>query len=243
MLAGRHPRSPECTEAARVALADRDPRVRFAAASFERGEAGRVVLEALVGDPKAVPEEVRAASLERLVEHHGYEFAQPTVKRALASKSVAIRRAAIAAAGGARDPTLLDYLCVPGFVPEPELAETVATALGQASDPRAEPTLIALLAVDDAKVRVAAAAALASVGTVRAVEPLLPLTKGVLDTELHRVAQDAIRKIQSRLGDAEAGRVSVSKVESLAGGVSLASEGGELSVASAPDVEKRRSGG
>jgi hypothetical protein len=77
-------------------------------------------------------------------------------------------------------------------------------------------------------VKRAAAAALGLVGTVRAVEPLLQLAQ----ESLGETARDAVRRIQARLGgEAEAGRLSVAAQDAAAGGLSIASAGGELSVA------------
>jgi HEAT repeat protein len=103
-------------------------------------------------------------------------------------------------------------------------------ALGVLGDARAEPHLIELLRHADEKVRMAAAAALGIVGGIQAVEPLLPLTKGLFNGDLHAAARDAVRRIQSRLGDVEAGRLSVAAAGP-EGALSVSGEGGELSVA------------
>jgi HEAT repeat protein len=120
---------------------------------------------------------------------------------------------------------------------DPALSAAAATTLGLLGDPQAEDALIRLLACENSAVRCAAAKSLGIVGTVHAVEPLLPLTKGLLgDAELRQAAQDAVRRIQGSLGDVEAGRVSVVKVEDVAGALSLTADGGELSL---PPEKKR----
>ena len=79
-----------------------------------------------------------------------------------------------------------------------ELAQAVVKALGEREDPRCEPVLLKLLAHSDGAVRRTAAVSLGLVGTIRAVEPLLPLTQGLLtDGELKRAAFDSIRRIQA----------------------------------------------
>jgi hypothetical protein len=100
---------------------------------------------------------------------------------------------------------------------------------------RAESPLISLLGHESTEVRTAAVKALGVVGTVRAVEPLLPLTKALLVPDLRAAALDSIRRIQGRLGDVDGGRVSVAKVEEVAGAVSISTEGGELSLAKAQE--------
>ena len=48
--------------------------------------------------------------------------------------------------------------------------------------------------------------------------------------ELQSAAQDAVRRIQGRVGDHGAGHLSVALVEERAGAVSIAAGGGEVSV-------------
>jgi hypothetical protein len=61
---------------------------------------------------------------------------------------------------------------------------------------------------------------LGQAGSVRAVEPLTALAAG---GALQRQARDAIRRIQSRLGDVGAGRLSVAADPAPGGAVSLPS--------------------
>jgi HEAT repeat protein len=110
---------------------------------------------------------------------------------------------------------------------EPALAEAVANALGKIGDAKMESALLRLLNRPDLAVKRAAAAALGLVGTVRAVEPLLFEEQG----ELGHSARDAVRRIQARLVDADAGRVSLAPQQSGSGALSIAPEGGELSEA------------
>jgi HEAT repeat protein len=109
----------------------------------------------------------------------------------------------------------------------------VVAALAQIGDAASEPALLRwLVATDSVPMKIGVARALAQVGTVAAVEPLLPLTKGLLsDGDLKRTARAAIDTIQARLGDVEAGRLSISELARQDGALSLATEGGELSMA------------
>jgi hypothetical protein len=117
------------------------------------------------------------------------------------------------------------------------LAQAAARALAELGDARAEPILIQLLGHESLEARSAAAEALGKLGTVRAVEPLLPLTKGLTTSAaLKDAARAAVRAIQGRLGVVEAGRVSLTEEEAHAGALSIASEGGEVSLAPPEEV-------
>jgi hypothetical protein len=109
-----------------------------------------------------------------------------------------------------------------------------ATLLGTWALPEAEPALLALLADVAPRVQQAAAQALGVLGSVAAVEHLLPLTQTVLDSQLRAAARAAVGSIQSRLGNVDAGRISLVEERSLAGAVALvepaAARAGELSV-------------
>lgn len=98
---------------------------------------------------------------------------------------------------------------------ESEDAEAIvaaASAPGLARDAEAEESLIAQLRHPLAQVRIAAAAALGASGSVRAVEPLIRETHGILvDPDARKAALDAIAAIQSRLPNAEPGRLTLTE--------------------------------
>ena len=129
---------------------------------------------------------------------------------------------AVAACGDTRDRAFADPICALAKRLDPGLSEAVATALGKLGDPRAEPALLRLLARDVAEVRRAAAIALGLTGSVRAVEPLLEAGGDA--------ARDAVRRIQARLGDAGAGRLSLAQEDATAGALSPAADEGQLSL-------------
>jgi HEAT repeat protein len=231
LLVDRFGSSEQTKRAVQVALGDRDPFVRVLGAAHEQGEKGMAILQAVAADPRSEVD-VRVLALKRLVAIFGYANARPLVIDALAAPDRILNGAAVLAAGTAHDVSQLERITALADAGDEALTETVATALGKLGDARAEVALIGLLGRESTAVRIAAAAALGLIGTVHAVEPLLPLSKGLLgNADLHKAARDSIRRIQSRLGDAEAGRVSVASVDEAAGAVSLAAGGGEVSLA------------
>jgi HEAT repeat protein len=240
ILANRFADSEAAKLAAESALDDGDQWVRVLAATMVRNEKALEILRAVVADPHSSTE-LRVMALNRLVSKFGYDEAKELVTRAFASRQEEIRRAAIEAASDAGDLSQLEQICALAADVVPAIASLVATALGKLGDARAETTLIGLLGHEVIEVRAAAASALGLVGTVRAVVPLLPLTEGILHGELRQAARDAIRKIQSRLGDAEAGRISLAGAEESSGAVSLTTEGGEVSIAQDPAAKRTKS--
>jgi HEAT repeat protein len=115
--------------------------------------------------------------------------------------------------------------------------EQLANELGSLDAARAEATLIELLSHPAHGVRRAAAISPGAVGTVRAVEPLLPLTKGITTNDALKIAaRHSIRRIQSRLGEAADGQLSLMTQDEQTGALSLSTDGGELSVT--PDRTK-----
>ena len=95
---------------------------------------------------------------------------------------------------------------------------------------RAEASLLDLARSGALEAKITAVQALGAVGTVRAVEPLLPLTEGLLnDSNLKRVARQAVQAIQARLGDVSAGSLSLVDRGAAAGGLTVSGEAGALS--------------
>jgi len=111
----------------------------------------------------------------------------------------------------------------------------LAAALGSLPAAGAQGVLIQLLSDASPVVQHASAESLGAIGSVAAVEPLLPLAEGLGRAQLRQAARAAIGRIQSRLGEAEAGRLSLADERPLAGAVALADAPavrvGELSLA------------
>lgn len=109
------------------------------------------------------------------------------------------------------------------------LPDVVARRLEAARD---EASLIVLLGPSAAlPAQIAAAQALGAMGTAAAVEPLLPLARGLLvDPTLKRLASAAVTNIQARLGQRERGAVTLTDTAASAGALALSGMTGELSL-------------
>jgi HEAT repeat protein len=148
-----------------------------------------------------------------------------------------LHRAAVAAAARGRfvrlAPTVADLVTAGDADTRREIAE----ALGVLGDPATEPALLRLLEDASTQVQCAAARSLGSIGSVLAVEPLMPHTEGLGNAQRRQAARAAIGQIQSRLGNVEAGRVSLAE-DALSGAVSLAGQGSEAAGALSLSAER-----
>lgn len=145
-----------------------------------------------------------------------------------------VRRAALA---GLVEAGAVDVLVAVEPMGDPTEAEALARGLGRLGDPRAQPLLLDLLGDLEEQVRTAAAIALGAVGDAAAVEPLREAagSRSVVLSPLARAVETAVQQIQSRLGGAQAGEISLAAVAPLAGAVSPAGDsessgGGEVSL-------------
>jgi hypothetical protein len=216
ILLQQHPEATITSDVTRKALDDADPEIRLLAATRDKGMYGYTILERLVAEDG--DDGIRARALTELSRAYGTGVALAT-RKALGSTGVALRRAAIRAVAHAHDVEALEALCaIPADDP---CALDCAGALEALADGRAEPALLELLANGKAEVQVAAARALGVCGTVKAVEPLLARGKGLLGSDFKQTARDAVRAIQSRLGDAEAGRLALAEPAPEEGALSL----------------------
>jgi hypothetical protein len=162
-----------------------------------------------VGDP--LPG-VRARSLE-------------TARRCVADPSAEVAVIAALALGEEGVPTLEERIDAPGL---PGLLRLEALkALGSQSEGR----LLALLGDSDLEVQVAAVRALYEVGTLGAVEHLLPLTQGLLtDGDLKREARNAVDAIQARHGGERGAFTLADATPEGEGALSLTGDAGALSL-------------
>jgi HEAT repeat protein len=205
--------------ALRGALKSSDPEARL----FALRELGPESVEFML--PVATEDQdphVRAEALRHLGSFAG-ERLWPTIEIALRNPHEEVRRAAILAAATTDHVAMVPRIIDQANDAYPVTAEAVAWALGELGDPAAEPALAKLLARDSVEVRRAAATALGLVGTVTAIAPLLASGEGTFtDGELKRAASRAVASIRSRLGNVDAGRLSL--VEQQAGALSLAED-------------------
>jgi HEAT repeat protein len=193
-----HPSSQETTRALQAALGDPDAEVRLFAATRAGQPQALAALRELV-ETEANPPEVRLFALEHLLSKFRYAKFAPTIAVALDAVDEQVRIAAVQAVGAKRDVAMLERVCAMIAGSRERLAGSIAKTLGQLGDPKAEPTLIKLLSYDSEQVKVAAVQALGQVGTVSALEPLLPLTKGLqLSGRIKEAAREAVHRIQAR---------------------------------------------
>jgi HEAT repeat protein len=225
---------PESEAARRASLAAvRDPHaeLRLQAAVYLADEAADRPC-GLARDG-AAREELRVRAAEALTARCSPAVAAPRLEELFACELPAVRRVAIEGLGRLRHASALERLAQ--IMPEADrqTGPALAEVLGLLGDASVEPHLLSLLSSEDDATKAAAARALAKVGTVAAVEPLLRYTKSLaLGSDLERVAREAIGAIQSRLGDVQAGRLALAEAAPEDGGLSLAPEAGGLSVPS-----------
>jgi hypothetical protein len=120
------------------------------------------------------------------------------------------------------------------------LAVAAARALGASKQPAAEAPLLDALRISLLDVGVAVATALGQVGTAAAVLPLKEVAESAREAPLRKAAREAIAAIQSRLGGASPGQLSLADGE--AGQLSLADDDprGRVSMAKADEPPARR---
>jgi len=227
-LIGEHSRDPRTIEALRTACSDPSPEIRLRAAK-ELGAEGRGVLldlaESLVDDA------VSAEAVSILDRALPFERTTAILDHALDRQYNQTTRVCLEALGKSGDTAAVDALAQVMTREQGEPAAAAAQALGTTESPAAEPPLIDALQREQADLRVAAATALGLLGSVAAVLPLKEAAERFwLDLELRRATRQAIAGIQSRLGGASPGQLSLAETET--GQLSLAPfEAGQLSLA------------
>ncbi len=218
-------------DAAQRALSDPSAGVRLQAALY-LGDAGFEVLAGIVRDA-ASGLVARTRALRYLGSRYPDKAVVPLLEEAVSDSDPLIARVAVRQLGRVRHRAVIEML-VPRIAADGDraLMVAIADALASLSAPQAEGKLVELLEHSETDVRVAAARALATCGTVAAVEPLMKHTKGFFtDGDLKRAAADAIAAIQSQLRDVDAGRLSVVEPTDHTGSLSLSEDRGSLSMA------------
>ncbi|MEY4547108.1 MAG: hypothetical protein RL685_3303 [Pseudomonadota bacterium] len=203
---------------ARALLTDQDNAVRVLAGQH-LGAEGFPVLRTELTDA-GVHVEIRIAALRALAELRAPDL-EPLLGTVLTESSPAeLVCAALANVVEQRRSALIPAVARCSESDSESVRRAVAHALGKLAG--GEPALLRLLEDTSPDVRQAAVEALAKVGSVQAVEPLLPLSQGLVPGPLRNAARAAITRIQARLGHVEAGRVSLADQQGLVGAVDLA---------------------
>lgn len=145
----------------------------------------------------------------RIVRAMPVERVRPLMQLLLEDGSLELARRAVGWVKESRSEDCLRHLVrVMHRFDDPSLARSVAEAMGEIGDPKAQPTLLNLLNREDDGLRTAALTALGRVGTRDALPAILPFTKGLfLDRELKRAAKEAQERIEARAQAPAAGPV------------------------------------
>lgn len=219
---------------AHALLGDASGAVRTLAAR-QLGTSGFAVLRAEASDAQA-HHELRLAALQGLAEQGAPELEALLAEHLARPGPPELVVGVLAIVAEQRRQPLLELTTRWTESDSERVRRAAAAALGKLSG--AEPALLRLLADPSPTVQQAAVEALAEAGSVRAVEPLLPLSRGLVPGALRNAARAAIAQIQARLGNVEGGRVSLAGQQELllAGAVDLADVSvavrtGELSLA------------
>jgi HEAT repeat protein len=228
-------------DTASALLSDANAPLRLLAAK-QLGAQGCLPLLGLASDA-TLGTALRAEAVQALGAQGGATLA-PALASLAGDAAPEVARAALAAIAAQRLTALVPAVLECAQSPAAAVRAGAAAALAQFGPATAEATLIGLLSDPSPDVQLASAEALGEVGTVTAVEPLLPVAQGFGRAQLRRAARAAIGRIQSRLGPAEAGLLSLAIDHELAGAVDLVDPAlsvGELSLAEPLDPEQAAS--
>lgn len=229
LLVVRDGKGPLTRTTATKLLRDRDGRVRLAAARLLLDGDSFHALGELVQSHSHPA--LREEALALLLEYWSYGQCRPLIEVALRTGTPGLGVIALGAVVRARDASHLPLVARCAGRDDPKLTAGAAHALGELGDASHEQILLPLLARESDEVKLAAVRALGLIGTVASVEPLLPLTSGLrLPGAVKEAARDSIRRIQSRIGPVESGRLSLIGEHESSGGLSLSLEGGGLSL-------------
>lgn len=229
------PRAPE-TLAACAWAADEmaDPAVRLRAGRH-LGAAGWPHLMRLMAAP-GIPGPIRRAALESLVQSMPSAELTAVLESQVDGVDEEFAPAVVRVLGSLAAASAFDRVVGRSAAAHAPLAAAIAQALPRLDARRAEPVLLRLLQRPEPGVRAAAARALAEVGTLSAIESLRACERAgslAREPEEHEAVRAAIASILERLGNPEAGRLSLAAEHEESGALSMAGAGGELS--SAPE--------
>jgi hypothetical protein len=218
VMAREWPQHESTRQSMTNALGDLHPEVRLHAA-LELGEAGRPALRKLALAPDVL-DVYSARAIDGLGPHLPLGDARAALEASLPAERLLTAQAAARTLGRGDD---RDVAAVAALLGDPRatLAVTAAQALGRATAPSAESALLGALAESREEVVAAVAEALGHVGTARAVLPLQELEQRSRWGG-HKVAREAVVRIQERLTGATPGQLAIA--EGGAGQVSLSDD-------------------
>jgi hypothetical protein len=223
LLEKRYPGWPQSVRACRAALTSTHVELKYAGAVYLGREGIGALEEMALSD--TTWESHRINALKHLAKPEFREEAIPVLVQLLDSPVHTVRRAAAEGIGRLRHRDSLRKLGEILGVCDQETALVIVKAMERIREPAAEEFLFPLLQWESTPLKYAIAEALGRFGTVQAVEPLLEVAKGLtVPHELKWAARKAVAQIQSRLGGAEAGRLSITTPVEEDGGLSLAGE-------------------
>lgn len=229
---------PSSKEVAHKAVQDRDPTIRLLAAVQLGVEGLPVIRELMVA--QAGHAHARVKVVHHLAAFYPDERVVPLLEMAATDLVPDVRSAAIGALAAQGHRGLLSTLLQAAPKERDEgVCVVMARAFGRLPDPRGEGALLELLEREDTRVRRAAAEALGQVGSPRAVEALLPHTKGFFtNSELKETASAAVSAIQGRIRGAGSGQLTLAEPAAHQGAISLSNAAGELSLQDPPTATK-----
>lgn len=220
LLVSQFARHPATLEALQRACEDEDQEVKLEAALALGPEQAEATLrEIACGDRSADP--LAARAIVALDHRLTSEQLQAILNQALRTWRRETARTCLLALGNQGGPSVVEPLAKVLNLVTGDLACTAARALGASRAPAAEAPLLRALETTASDVRLAAAFALGRVGGASAVLPLREIVnQSRHDAALRKAARESIVEIQSRLGGASPGQVSLAE-----------GQGGELSLA------------
>ena len=208
------PDSPEAKKAMPIASSDPDPVVRLSAA-LGRGIDGLPELVEAIDDPY-VGASIKVYAIRQLALRYRGSIVQHTLTKLLISEQTSVVRAALRAIAAAQKKEMVpEVLALLRQPQEEDVYVDAIAAIGALGDPSVEADLIEMLRHALLPVRISAAYALGTIGTLTSIEHLIGCSSGLFTHRaLRETSRRAIRRIQERFGAAGAGLLSLVEGES-----------------------------
>lgn len=221
---------------AKGALESNDPEVRLRAAMLLGTDGFRAVCSAIQNSEATML--TRLEALRFLIRGFDRRKVIPVLEKLVAASTNEMRAQTIRSLTDLNHRPTLDLALkrLADASPAVLTASIAAVArFGSASD---EPRIARLLSHVNKAVRLEAVKALSRVGTIASVEALTDArVKAAANEELKRAIDAAISRIQGRVGDADAGRLSIVHDTETAGGLAIAPPTGAVSVCQEKDED------